>query len=150
MIVRVEEVRVARRIAAPREAVFRAFTDSRLVPRWFSPSPGIGTEVLALDPVVGGEYRIRFTLPDGSRPIVHGTYLEVRRPESLVFTWTWEPPDPHAGVETEVEVTLGEIPGGTEVVVRHVRFPDREVRDRHETGWVATLERLATILREEP
>lgn len=149
MIQRVPDVEVSRRVAASPEAVFRAFTDPATLARWFSPSSDIGTEVLELDPREGGGYRLRFALPDGGRPVVLGRFLEVRAPERLVFTWTWEPPDPHAGIETEVTVTLAGDGTGTLVYVRHARFPDREVRDRHDEGWAGTLARLAALLEPD-
>ena len=103
---------VRRRFRAPREAVFRAFTDPEELERWFSPS------------------------------------REIDPPHRLVFTWTWEPPDRHAGIETLVTVVLEASGDETEVVVTHDRFPTNASRDRHETGWDTTLDRLEVLLKE--
>ncbi len=135
-----------RHIRASRAQVFRAFTDPEMLPRWFSPSADIGTEILAHDFRVGGRYRFGFRFPDGERNTVVGMFREIASPERLVFTWTWEPPDPHAGVETLVTVILREEDDGTEIVVTHDRFPHNEIRDRHDVGWQTTLDRLETLL----
>jgi hypothetical protein len=66
----------------------------------------------------------------------------VERPNRLVFTWTWEPPDPHAGIGTLVTIELLAAGTGTEVVVTHEWFPTVAARDRHEAGWRATVDRL--------
>jgi uncharacterized protein YndB with AHSA1/START domain len=71
--------------------------------------------------------------------------LTIDPPRALAFTWIWEPPDVHAGIETRVVVTLAERAGATTVEVVHERFPDVESRDRHEAGWADTLDRLQEV-----
>jgi uncharacterized protein YndB with AHSA1/START domain len=135
-----------RRYPVPREAVFRALSDPQSLARWFSPSEDIGTEVLDFDFRSGGRYRFGFHLPDGRVSVVAGRYRQIVPPATLVFTWTWEAPDPHAGVDTLVTVELREGAGETELTVVHERFPDAETRDRHDEGWAGTLDRLAGFL----
>jgi uncharacterized protein YndB with AHSA1/START domain len=142
-------VAVRRRFRASRERIYAALTDPSDLVRWFSPSVDIGTEVLEHDLRVGGTYRLRFTLPEGTRNIVRGEFVELEPPVRLSFTWTWEPPDPHAGIETLVSIVLREDGDGTEVSVSHDRFPTHESRDRHDAGWTTTFDRLATLLEEE-
>ena len=137
---------VRRHVRASRKQVFRAFTEPEILPRWFSPSADIGTEILEHDFRVGGRYRFGFRFPDGERNIVTGMFREIASPERLVFTWIWEPPDPHAGVETLVTIVLREDEDGTEIVVTHDRFSRHESRDRHDAGWQTTLDRLETLL----
>jgi uncharacterized protein YndB with AHSA1/START domain len=64
----------------------------------------------------------------------------------LVFTWTWEPPDLHAGIETVVSITLAPDDRGTRLRVRHEGLPTDESRDRHDAGWSGTLGRLSEVL----
>jgi uncharacterized protein YndB with AHSA1/START domain len=142
------EVVVKRRFRAAREAVFRAFVEPAELETWFSPSPEIATEVLEHDLRPGGRYRIGFRFPDGTTHTVLGVFREIAPPARLAFSWTWEPPDVHAGIETHVTVVFEERGGGTEVTVRHERFPDAETRDRHDEGWTGTLARLAATLGE--
>ncbi len=140
---------VRRRFRASRKEVFRAFTDPEQLVRWFSPSADIATEVLEHDLRLGGSYRLGFIFSDGERNIVRGSFRELEPPERLAFTWTWEPPDPHAGIETLVTIVLRVDGAETEVIVSHDRFPTNESRDRHEAGWATTFDRLEMLLREE-
>jgi len=76
---------------------------------------------------------------------VRGQYQEIS-PRRIVFTWTWEEPDPHAGIETVVTIELFELGEETEILVTHERFPDEETRDRHDEGWSGALARLVKLL----
>jgi uncharacterized protein YndB with AHSA1/START domain len=134
-------------VAAPAALVFRAFTEAALVEQWLCPSPDAMVRVDALDARAGGRYRFLYHFPGSAAAIpVNGTYLEVDPPRRLAFTWTWEPPDPFAGVDTEVTVEFESSGGGTEVIVTHVRFPTEDKFRAHEGGWKSTLERLAPLL----
>ena len=129
---------------APAELVFKAFTDPLILPRWFSPGPEITMAVLAHELRPGGRYRFRYQQPDGTISIVAGEFVAIAPPERLVFTWTWEAPDPHAGIKTLVTVAILDRDPGSEVVVTHERFPDEISRARHDEGWRNTLARLVT------
>jgi len=137
-----------RRYRASRETVFRAFTDPNYLTSWFSPSDEIVTEVLKWDLREGGDYRLGFGFPGGHRNHVLGKFREISRPGKLVFTWTWEEPDPHAGTETRVTIELVGHGQETEVTVTHERFPNQETRARHDEGWKGALDRLAAFLGE--
>jgi uncharacterized protein YndB with AHSA1/START domain len=133
-----------RRYDVSPDLVFRAFTEPALLTRWFSPGADIVIEVLVHELRSRGRYRFRYREPSGEISSVAGEFREVSPPTRLVFTWTWEPPDPHAGVETLVTVDFVAENAGTLVVVTHERFPDEQSRERHEKGWRATLERMVT------
>ena len=140
-------VTARQRYEAPPSAVFRAFTEPALLVRWFSPSPETRLEVLAHELRVNGGYRFRYHHPSGGSDVVAGTFCEISPPKRLVFTWTWEPPDPHAGIETLVKVEFSADGARTLVVVTHERFPDEPTRERHQSGWSSTLPRLSQVLR---
>jgi uncharacterized protein YndB with AHSA1/START domain len=127
------------------DVVFRAFTERRWLERWFCPSADVTLRVTELDVRVGGKYRLLFRFPDRLAVVV-GEYRTIAPPHQLVFTWTWEPPDPHAGLETLVTVRLSEKDGGTELALTHEHFPAEDRVRRHESGWNATLDRLGEIL----
>ena len=132
--------------AAPPPLVFRAFTERDLLERWFCPSPDVTVRVETCDPRPGGRYRFVFAFPDGRMVPVLGDYRTVTPSERLVFTWTWEPPDPWAGVVTEVTIDFVAKDGGTQVHVRHERFATIDMKAPHEAGWLTTLERLQPLL----
>lgn len=139
-------VRAIRRLKAPPSRVFDALTRAEYLPHWFSPSDDITVHVIDLQLQVGGAFRLAYGLPSGENAVVTGVYQEIARPDRLVFTWTWEPPDPHAGIDTLVTVEIADIGNETEVRVTHEGFPTAETRDRHDDGWHGTLERLGRFL----
>lgn len=137
-------LRIERRFAAPREKVFRAWTDPQALKKWFAPSDAFATPEAEVDLRVGGRYRLVMVSPDGETHTVSGVYKEIRAPEKLVFTWAWAG-WPEAQ-ETLVTVELHERGGMTELVLTHERFPNAEVRDKHGEGWAGCLNRLPQAL----
>jgi uncharacterized protein YndB with AHSA1/START domain len=136
------ELELKRVIAAPREDVYRAWTESDALSAWFGPN-GVKTRITELDPRPGGRYR--FEMVEDNTYIVVGHFREVVAPERLVFTWTWETGD-YAGMETEVEVTLAEVAGGTELTLVHRRLPSDEAREKHGQGWGSSFDCLDDYL----
>jgi uncharacterized protein YndB with AHSA1/START domain len=131
--------------AAPAGLIFRAFTEPELLEQWFCPSPEIAVRIEQCEPRPGGTYRFLYYFPDGAVVAVTGEYQSVTPARQLIFTWTWEPPDPSAGVITLVTIDLADRDGGTEVSVRHEQFPTPAMRSRHEAGWTSTLARLEAL-----
>lgn len=140
-------LRVARTFAAPREKVFRAWTDPQAVKHWFlGESEGHWTQEPDLDARTGGGYRFTGT-SEGKPWCIHGTYLEVKAPERLVFTWEWEDyPAPGDSGDTLVTVKLFERGGQTEVVLTHEKFATEAARQDHATGWVGCLDAMAKVV----
>lgn len=136
-------LRLTRRFAAPRERVFDAWIDPALLRRWWAALHGWETSLAEVDLRPQGRYRL--SMSDGARDYtVVGEYVEVRRPERLVYTWTWEgEPEEMRGSEgTLVEVDFVEDVGGTEVVLTHRGFAGDRVRDLHGEGWSGCLDNL--------
>src|SRR5450755_3791930 len=81
-------------IDAPREKVYRAWTDPELLKQWFAPLP-YTTPVAELDVRTGGSTLIVMRDPEGHELPNRGVYLEVVKNEKLVFTdaytKAWEP-----------------------------------------------------------
>ncbi len=137
-------LRVTRTFPASRERVFRAWTEPQALTRWLAPSDDFQTTVLELDLRPGGRYRVEML--QGDRPHrVAGTYVEIRPPEKLVFTWTWDNDPAHVG-ETLVTLEFIERGDSTELVLTHDRFADAASRDEHGKGWTGCLDRLASHL----
>ncbi len=136
------QLSVRRSYAAPPGVVFRAFTEPGLLERWFRPSPDVTLKVMQMDLRLGGRYRFVFQFPDDHTAVVIGEYRAIAPPHRLAFTWTWEPPDPHAGIDTLVTIDLNEKKGRTELALTHASFPTEEIMRRHESGWEAVLDSL--------
>jgi uncharacterized protein YndB with AHSA1/START domain len=133
-----------RTFKAPRERVFRAWTDPDELRKWWGPE-GYVTPSAEVDLRVGGKYRLGMRkLPDGDIFYLSGIYREVRPPERLVYTWRWEA-KPELG-ETLVTVEFREVGDSTEVILTHEFFPTPQARDDHNRGWSGCLDRLAKLL----
>jgi uncharacterized protein YndB with AHSA1/START domain len=142
-------VEVRRHLRAPAHAVFAAFADARTVARWLTPSPDVKLSVLHFEFREGGTYRFAYDVPDGRRMIVGGTYRAIERPSRIVFSWIIDPPDEHAGIDSEVTVTIEPSAGGVELVIRHARFGRADAEARHEQGWHGAIDQLAGLLAAE-
>lgn len=79
------ELSLTRTIAAPRHAVFRAWTEPALLKQWFAPRPWSVSEA-DLDVRPGGANFIVMRSPEGEDYPNRGVYLEVVENERLVMT----------------------------------------------------------------
>jgi uncharacterized protein YndB with AHSA1/START domain len=88
------ELVLTREIDAPREKLFRAWTQPELLKQWFAPLP-FTTPHAELDVRPGGSSLIVMRGPDGTDYPNRGVYLEVVENERLVstdaFTHAWQP-----------------------------------------------------------
>jgi uncharacterized protein YndB with AHSA1/START domain len=130
---------LVRRINARPSIVFEALSTAEGISIWFGPDDG--PVVLAeADARVGGRFRARFRMLDGSEHECSGEYLEVVRPERLSMTWQW------AGGEDQgtsrVDIKLRAVDEGTELTFMHSRLQDEETARGHERGWNGALDKL--------
>jgi uncharacterized protein YndB with AHSA1/START domain len=124
-------------IVAPREAVFRYFTDSGRFAAWW----GAGSRI---EPRPGGEVYIRH--PNAIE--AGGEVLEIEPPERIVFSYGFASGQPIPKGASRVTVTLEDSPGGTLVRLRH-ELPDAAVRDEHVQGWRYQLAVFANVVARE-
>jgi uncharacterized protein YndB with AHSA1/START domain len=136
-------LQLSRTFAAKRESVFRAWTEPEALKQWFVPSEEVSTQAAEVDLRVGGKYRLVMKSSTGELYIAVGTYREIRFPEKLVFTWSFEGTDMG---ETLVSLEFHERGSSTELVLTHELFPNQEQRDRHLMGWNGCLDHLTKFL----
>ena len=140
-------IRLVREFEAPREQVFRAYTDPDLVRRWLGPRR-LRMEIERYDAVTGGGYRYRHIDTDGTEYKFFGSFHEVRPSERIVQTFTFEGFPDQVALETAVFEDLG---GGRSRVTSVSLVDSFEARDGFvasgmESGVVEGYEKLDELL----
>jgi uncharacterized protein YndB with AHSA1/START domain len=142
-------VEIQRRLDAAPDLVFAAFVDRRLVSRWLTPGPDVRLEVLSFDVNVGGAYRFAYHVPGGQTVHVNGVFRAIEPPMRLIFSWNIEPPDEHAGIESEVTVTITPDDKGSWLLIRHEKLARAGAVMRHDEGWRGALDQLASLFEAQ-
>jgi uncharacterized protein YndB with AHSA1/START domain len=119
------------RIEADPDIVFDFFVDREHMLRWM----GVDAK---LDATPGGEFRVDVN----GRDVAVGEFVEVDRPNRVVFTWGWLGSDDMPPGCSRVEVTLTPAGGGTLLRFEHRLVPADRVA-QHADGWGHFLPRLA-------
>ena len=148
--------RIRRRIAAPREAVYRALLDPSLVAAWRVPS-GMTAEVHAFGPREGGSIRVSltYTEPTGAgktsahTDTYHGRFVELVQDERIVEVDEFETDDPALRGEMTITISLADADGGTDIVAVHEGLPAGLSPADNETGWREALARLAALVERD-
>jgi|ERR1700751_807123 uncharacterized protein YndB with AHSA1/START domain len=138
------ELILNRTFNAPRERIFRAWTEAAELDRWFGPFADAKVKS-SVDLRVGGAYSIAIQRPGGPVFTASGVYREIRRPERLVFTWNADG-GPERAEGTLVTIEFFEDGDKTHVTLTHQKFTSSEMRERHEHGWRGCFDRLESLL----
>lgn len=136
---------------APREKVYRAWTEPKLLKQWFVPRPWTISGV-ALDVRPGGSNLIVMRDPDGNDHPNRGVYLEVVENEKLVFTdaftSAWEPSEKPFMLAV---IAFEDVGGKTRYTARarHWTVDDREAHEKmgFHQGWGQCADQLAELLK---
>jgi uncharacterized protein YndB with AHSA1/START domain len=136
------ELVISRLLDAPCELVYACFTEPEHLARWGFGPEGLTVTVEHQDISIGGMFRVRMHSPHGIDCRLQGTYLELAKPERIVFTHIWIREDGSLARETLVTITLKPNGNGTELILRQTGLSSRASRDGHLEGWNSTLDRL--------
>lgn len=136
------ELVITRIFDAPRDLVFKVWTDPAHVAQWWGPN-GFKTTIQEMDVRPGGHWRYAMRGPDGNDYPFDGVYAEVVEPERLVFDGTIHS-DPGQRVWTEVTFTEQE--GKTKVTVHQVYSFESAATRGASLGWNQQLDRLTAYL----
>jgi len=143
------ELVLTRLIDAPREKLFRCWTEPALIKQWFAPAPWT-TPHAEMDLRPGGSSLIVMRGPDGNEFPNPGVILEVVKNEKLVFTdaytKAWEP---SAKPFMTVTITFADEAGKTRYTARVLHWT-AEDRKAHEDmgfhqGWGQCADQLAAL-----
>ena len=140
-----EQILITRELAAPRQLVYRAWTEPELVKRWWSGHRGEVT-LAEIDLRVGGTWRYVMVAHGGFEVAFHGEYREIVPEERIVSTEVYEGMPDAEALNT---VTFADRDGRTrlEILVQHA---SREHRDAHvgsgmEAGMQEAMDRLEEV-----
>ncbi len=145
------ELVLTRLIDAPREKVYRAWTEPELLKQWFTPQPWT-TSRAELDVRPGGSNLVVMRSPEGQEFPNPGIYLEVVKNERLVttdaYTRAWEPSEKPF---MTLVLTFENEGGKTRYTarVRHWSAADREAHEKmgfHE-GWGRATDQLEALVK---
>jgi len=132
---------ITRVFDAPRELVFRAWTDKQHAMMWWGPKHHPATQV-DMDVKPGGRWRHCLKSVETGKDLWHGgSFREVVPPERLVFTFAWEESG-ERGLETLVTVTFEDLDGKTRMTMHQTPFQSLGERDGHGEGWSSAFDRL--------
>jgi uncharacterized protein YndB with AHSA1/START domain/predicted enzyme related to lactoylglutathione lyase len=144
-----QEITITRVLDAPRELVWRSWTEPEQLAQWWGPA-GWTTPVssVTMDVRPGGEFSLTSTNEDGAEMPVRGTYREVVPPERLVLEegaeGAW-----HEGAVSELE--LIDVGGGrTEMRFRTTVHTSDDMRASAEAGLNGAFDRLAEHVAGAP
>jgi uncharacterized protein YndB with AHSA1/START domain len=146
------ELVLTRLIDAPREKLFRCWTEPDLLKRWFAPAP-YTTPVAEIDLRIGGASNIVMRSPDGQEVPCPGTYLEIVPGRKLVFTDAYTGdwmPKPGRPFMTAISTFDDE--GGQTRYTARVRHWSAEDKETHEgmgfhQGWGLCADQLAALAK---
>jgi len=148
-----QEFFITREFDAPRDFVFRAFTDPKLYVQWLGPR-GMKMRLERFEPRSGGMWRYIHTDEKGNEYAFHGVNHEVFPPERLIDTFEFEglPEKGHVSLET---ARFEELPGGRskltiQSIFQSVADRDGMVQSGMEVGINESFERLNEVLAQTP
>lgn len=142
------EVVVTTELEAPRDLVFRAYTEPGLLARWLGPRR-LTTTVERYEVRDGGRYRFVQRDDEGQEYGFHGVFHNEPTPDAVVRTFEFEGVPGHVSLE---ELELEELDGRTYLrttsVYRTVRDRDATLQSGMEQGIRESFERLEELLTQ--
>lgn len=135
-------ININKTIHAPIEKVFDAWLNPKILSTFMLPMPGMPEPEVEIDARKGGSFTI--IMDAGGEKLPHtGEYLEINRPDRLVFTWVsqWSPEN------STVTLNFTKIDDNkTNISLSHIKFIDEETRSDHEGGWGHILDKLSDVM----
>ena len=144
-----QELFITREFDAPRELVFKAYTDPELFVQWLGPRE-LTMILETFEPISGGRWRYIHKDQAGNEYGFHGVFHEIAPPERAIQTFEFEglPEKGHVEFDT---AKFEELPGGrTKLVIQAVyqSVADRDgmIQSRMERGVNDGYDRLDDLL----
>ncbi len=157
------ELVITRYFDAPREAVWKAWTDPEQIMRWWGPKD-FTSPVCKIDFKVGGKYLLCMrgkAGPDAEEKDYWstGTYKEILPMEKFIVMDSFADENgnivsstyygmPEFPMETQITVTFEDIEGKTKMTLKYqdIGHPDDQINSNMEQGWNQSFDKLKEIL----
>ncbi|MBA4852896.1 SRPBCC family protein [Emticicia sp. BO119] len=144
-----QDIIITREFEAPRELVFKAYTDPDLLKQWLGPR-GYEMHIDKFDARSGGEYRYIHTGKNGEEYSFRGVFHDISAPESAVQTFEFEGAKGHVSLDTAMFEVL---PGNrtrvtTTSVFQSVADRDMMLRSNMENGVTEGYQRLDELIEK--
>lgn len=128
---------------APRDLVWRVWTDPDHALRWIGPRDHPAVSWTA-DTRVGGAWRGCLRSLDGKEELWQGgVFREIREPELIVYTFQWD-----GGPETLVTIRFEAEGEKTRLHFHQTPFESAANREGHRGGWSSSFDRFEELLNE--
>jgi uncharacterized protein YndB with AHSA1/START domain len=141
-----QETVITQEFPAPREIIFKIFTEPMIIPQWWGPRY-LTTTVDKQELIPGGSWRFVQRDTEGNVHCFHGVYHEIDTDNRMVYTFEYEGTPGHVILET---VTFEDIDGGTRIteqaVFQSVADRDEMVQAGMEVGTRESFERINELL----
>lgn len=150
---------ITRTFDAPREHVWKAWTDSESLMKWWGPKH-FSCPFCDIDFKVGGKYLNCMLSRDGKDFWSSGTYKEIVPLKRIVYTDSFS--DEKGNVvpaslygmeglplELEVTVTFEDFEGSTKISLSHIGIPSGKMEEMTKTGWNESFDKLEKMLIAE-
>jgi len=134
---------IKRTFDAPRDLVWKAWSDPEHAKNWWGPH-GFTLPFVEMDQRPGGKWRAQMRGPDGKDLWQHGVYREIVPPEKTVYTFIW---DSNPDDEMLVTVLFAARGDKTDMTFRQEGFKSQEDKAGHEDGWNQTFDRMAAYIK---
>lgn len=152
------ELVITRIFDAPRELVWKAWTDPEHLMRWWGPKD-FTSPVCKIDLRVGGKYLYCMRSKEGQEFWSTGTYKEIVPLERIVCTDSFADekgnvvPASHYGMpgddwplELKVTIQFEDLGGKTKMTLTHVGIPAGQMKEMTGVGWNESFAKLAEVL----
>lgn len=139
------ELTITRIFDAPRDLVFRMWTEQHHIQRWSCPH-GFSLPVSEGDVRPGGTWRAHMRSGEGEDFHLQGVYRDIVENRRLVFTHAWIDENGKTGPETLVTVTFADQGGKTKMTFHQSGFTTAASRDGHEGGWNESFVKLGALI----
>jgi uncharacterized protein YndB with AHSA1/START domain len=152
-----KELTLTRIFDAPRELVWRAWTDPELMAKWWGPN-GVTNPTAEIDARVGGKMYIVMLAGEelgplaGQRWPMRGEFQEIQEPERLAFKNQAVDEDGNVLLDGVTTVTFEEVDGKTKMTMRAavkgVSPQAPQMLEGMEAGWTQSLDKLGELVAE--